>query len=413
MNVNIIDPKDIKIPKSTNDIDELIQNLKHVSQRNPDYDKLERTYYDAINIFPIFRIQVSTKELEEIPIFRTRPYKDIDENDIFNPSQFGAPPINEDCGIGRANWKCRNVFYGSDQIETSVAETKRYYEGEEFYISKWSFDQSGIEKYNHIDVRILTKTDIPKENILYNISQSFSEQVKQSFKLFSSSQQKIISYLNDRICELYLSDEDGVYPVTAFIADRQLYNANNTKEKIIFPILLYPSIENNFRSCNFAIHPLFVNNYMNLDALAHMKVVRLSNGKFNHQIVKVGKRISPSTVEWYHLNPNIDKATWLIQTVMCGVTERILYQFDGKDNEFEIEDLDESFPKMVNQYLFTNKNSIMESITIPDMDFKDALSLTHKFSLIGKDKNTEPIKCIRLIVTVLIQIPVEYSPIMN
>jgi len=413
MDLPSFDPKNIKLPKSTAEIDKIFDELKLIARSKPDYQVIKKAYFDKVCILPIYTIKVNADELSELFIYRSRSCEQIDIKKINNISEFGAPPINKDCGVGRANWRCRNVFYGSDCIETSYLESKNNSTEGEFYISRWSFNLGKLSDYIPIDVRVLLKEDLPSSNPLHKIAKSVSFYIEKSFHEFDFEQKEIIKYIHEILCERFLSANKIDYPVTAFIADYQLFNSSNSDDVVYFPILIYPSIGNGYRSCNYAIHPRFVYNYMNLDRVVHFKVEQKGDNGFEYKLIKLAKRISPSTIQWYHLNPNIDKATWLIQTVMCGVTERILYQFDGKDNEFEIEDLDESFPKMVNQYLFTNKNSIMESITIPNMDFKDTLSLTHKFSLIGKDKSTDPIKCIRLSVTVLIQIPVEYSPIMN
>ena len=203
MKLDIVDPTSVKLPATKKEVDELFERLKAVARTDPEYSKLKKTYFDGINMFPIFAVQQDVAALGKTTIYRARPFCQIKQEDIYNLSEYGAPPINKQCGTGRANWNGRNVFYGSNQLDTSIAETKRYYAGEEFYISKWSFNMERLRNFSYVDTGILTKYNLPEENILHELSKKIPDQVQESFKKFSSKQQSILSYLHDKICDLY------------------------------------------------------------------------------------------------------------------------------------------------------------------------------------------------------------------
>lgn len=376
----------------------------------PDYDKIKNSFFENIGFLPFFCVPFDIKTLEELSLYRTRPASQIKQRELGITNTFGAPPITKNVGIQRASWKCRNVFYGSDSFETALLESKRLNDGEEFYVSKWLFDLEKLKDKSY-EFRVLFNEELPKNNPWYNFTKGFTEIIDSHRKECGEESAVELEYLHKRLCDLFLMEDTKYYPLTAFMADYLIYNKLNSKEVIFFPFMIYPSVENNHLSCNFAIHPSFVLNYMYLESVSHVRVLNSSKGNQKLEFKKIGRCENRLKVKWYTTDINVSKANWYIEYVACYSCGRIIWNKDFTNLRFQFDNSDVDIYKEVGILLQKKLKSILDNIRIRDFDFKEMIILTQffeltDFRLLEEDKTHE-----HVIAKIKIGIPLIYKEI--
>jgi hypothetical protein len=148
----------------------------------------------------------------------------------------------------RANWEGRNVFYASDSLYTSLMETKALTKNNEFYISKWVFRLEGIRNKT-LAILPLSFGELPENNPWKDLLNMDINLKIELLKTNTIEETEIIFYFYKCISELFTSAKVKNYRITAFLADQILYNVSLKDNHIYFPILIYPSVANDFVSC--------------------------------------------------------------------------------------------------------------------------------------------------------------------
>ena len=249
-------------------IDEIsrIENLYSVS-----YEFIHNLFYKLFAFNPILVCSFDKLFLKDLKVFRVRHNSKI--GDISDPNTFSCPPFNENSCFNRASWKGRNVFYGGDTPLASLKETKMLYKNDnEFYVAKWGFDYNKLAS-DKIQISSFVFENIPPENpwsIIIGGYQKYIEHLK--LEMGIDYAEKFV-HLIKRISQLFIDLAETKYPITAFIADEKIYFDfhKNDLSQIHFPIIIYPSVQTEKKNCNFAIHPIFVKQYMKLEKVFHIE----------------------------------------------------------------------------------------------------------------------------------------------
>jgi hypothetical protein len=301
--------------KTKGQIDAGIEKIKILNSR--DYEVIKKTYFEIFPDLPIVHVKMKTAQIQEILcVFRTRP-SCPNLNVLLNKS-FSYPNANDFSAIQRANWEGRNVFYGSDTFYTSLAETKIIYPEKEFYISAWGFDFSNTDIQEVLVVPLAfgqMSEDNPWRSIL-NIDLYIENELK---KDLSVKEAKLVYHFLYKIGELFTIGSDDAYPITAFLADQILYHQRSIEAGFLpFPILIYPSVSNNFNSCNFAISPYFVDRFMCLEKVFKIKLTNVTGEKLSYKISQIGIPNSKKSIVWHNFFVSNNEGFYQINAVFCS-----------------------------------------------------------------------------------------------
>ncbi|WP_422079760.1 RES domain-containing protein [Ulvibacterium sp.] len=241
------------------------------------------------NIFKLFK-----PEEFKLPIFRVR-----EVNSFTNISQFSEhsyPPINL-TGFNRCNFPKSPVFYCSDNPMTALMEVVRNtdYKQRKFCISKWEL----INSDEQFAFQTFLQTELHRDNYYGVLKNAEIDQLDEPFenKLDRERKAGLLEYLKF-LHSVFISDES--YALSASIAHRTL----NAKHNLATDILMYPSIQTQYKGVNMAINPNFVDNMMRVQRfyIVELENYNIENGKFNVSISKYGD-IKKNIIFWKNLNP--------------------------------------------------------------------------------------------------------------
>jgi len=304
--------------KSIEEIDKGIDEISRIENLNSNsYEFIRNIFYKLFVFNPILVCFFEKQFFKDLKVFRVRHSKNI--GDIFIPNTFGCPPLDKNIGFNRASWEERNVFYGGDTPLTSLKETKELYKNDnEFYVAKWGFDYNKFAS-DKIQISSLVFENIPSDNpwsIIIGNYKKYIEDLK--LEMGIDYAEKFI-HLIKRVSQLFIDLNETKYPITAFIADERIYFDFHKKNlsQIHFPILIYPSVQAEKKNCNFAIHPVFVEQYMKLETVFHIKLDKINSNSLKHSIEKIGLVSDKNTVEWYTLFLDISKSKYNIASLNC------------------------------------------------------------------------------------------------
>lgn len=310
--------------KTKEQIEVGVQKLKTI--RSKDYQEIKSKYFEIFPIYPINAIKVDTKILEStLSVYRSRQV--FDNIDPSKKKSFSYPENEDYTAIQRANWEGRNVFYASDSLYTSLSETKTLYNENEFFISKWGFNFNSSE-IKHISLIPLGINRLPEDNPWRGVFNT--DFLKEHLtKFLSTENSELLYHFYIQIGELFLTKHQEEYPITAFLADQILYHVNIKSDQSVLPILVYPSIENNFRSCNFAIPPSFVDKYLRLEKVFKIKISEVIKNRLLFNYNQIGIEKSDYEVQWYNFDYEREKGYYQFISISC----KCGYQFDLRDIE--------------------------------------------------------------------------------
>jgi hypothetical protein len=305
---------------SFDEIDTAINEILKVDISAYSIEDMHQLFFKHFSKLPITVKYFPTKGFKDLKLYRARPCEGVEDNEINSIDTYAGPPWNEDRGIGRANWRERNVFYGSDTPYAALMEAKEVYIEKEFFIAKWGFDYEKF-KTEHIQVSTLILDNIPRDNPWFEIlNWSRMDVAKLQSEIGVNAAEKYI-YLFKKISKLFVDLDKSKYKITAYLADQRIYFAQNTRSELYFPLLIYPSVETKNMHCNFAIHPFFVKQYMRLETVFHVKLKEITSG-FKHGIEKIGLRSGNNEIEWYSLYLDSSKSSYCIQSFSCYPSDK-------------------------------------------------------------------------------------------
>lgn len=186
-----------------------------------------------------------------LTVFRvTIPYDGFDEKLM---SCYSYPKNKNLVNTQRANIAESPVFYCTLDPLTAILEMKdNLTTNSQFHISEWELDLStGVKAhsllYSDIGLNAESFTEITHSH----------EELLRTF--LSDEDPKLIDgFLHSvkKIADTFLNTDDKGYLIPSSYAHNILYSTfEDTNGQIDIPILLYPSVQNQFGSINLALHP--------------------------------------------------------------------------------------------------------------------------------------------------------------
>ena len=206
---------------------------------------------------------VQNVEMENRPLRLYRLRKESTELNNNLISTYSHPPAYVAREIQRASLPYHPVFYSSDNPSTVIAEGTKFKDfspTDTFYLSEWAFRPNQVLRiiaflFDVVDSEIITKY---VENNLIQLRTLLS-----GYPI--EQQDGIIAYLR-YLSTLFVYDD--TYKVSAWIAHTQIYAKHGHRPDIF----LYPSIQSERKSVNFAVHPNAVSQKLLLENIYSINI---------------------------------------------------------------------------------------------------------------------------------------------
>lgn len=235
---------------------------------------------------------VQNFEVEDKVLRLYRLRKDSAELNTNLISTYSHPPVHVAKEIQRASLPYHPVFYSSDNPSTVIAEAtkkKDFTSTDTFYLSEWVFRPNQA-------IRIIAFLfDIVDSDIISEYVEKNLIKLRKLLSDYPSGQQDgIIEYLK-YLSSLFVYDD--TYKVSAFIAHTQLYAKHGHRPDIF----LYPSIQSERKSVNFAVHPNAVSQKLLLENVYSININSVEKEKNSISItINECAENKDGILHWYH-----------------------------------------------------------------------------------------------------------------
>lgn len=275
-------------------IDKQFEQIHKELKPTMDYKVLIKEFHKILfnRVLPTL---VYDSNSEEFTIFRiTKPWENFDFN---NPNSYSYNPNPQD--VGRAHRKGFPVFYGAIDPFTAFSEMKDSIKiNDKFYMSKWKLKFKSNTNVHSLIINSSTKNS---EHILNSLIKHPYEGMKNMFKNIPNEFKEGNIYAIEKMGDLYTTKGNSNYHITSAYSYEIMYEAKS--KGINIPILLYPSVENNLNSINWAIHPSIVDSEeMKIQDIFELSL-KENNSKNKKEEVSVlihkkGTLVNNSTINW-------------------------------------------------------------------------------------------------------------------
>lgn len=246
-----------------------------ISKNPEEFNKrLHELFVKNIGIFPITSTKVDSSTFP-FTFYRLRRY-----DESMNPaliSEYSYPPNHFINSYKRANIPGNPVFYCSNDASTSIFEVLKNepkIDPEElFYLSEWKFREN-------LEIRITPylfgnlAPDSPYRLWTESTEYQINKLLEKDFSLDQiNGFKKVLEYLSN----LFVYED--TYTVSSFIAHQHLY----ARFSLRTDLFVYPSIQTDQYSINFAIHPNVVIEKMRLNRVFKFKIKDFVNFQTPYQ----------------------------------------------------------------------------------------------------------------------------------
>lgn len=259
-------------------------DISNITDHEAFIKEVETLLYNEFDYIPI---TLRINEKFDLPLFRARDLGTFTNVNLFQ--EHSLPPLNLSSSQ-RCNFAKHPVFYCSVNPLTAVFEVIRNnnYAAKKYCISKWSIlDGPDIANQSFLQV------PLPETNDFINLRDNEKEKVKKIFgrNLNSSQVDGLIKYI-EFLHKIFVSDN---YALSATLSHKSFFG----KTPINADIIIYPSLQTDSVTANFAIHPNFVTQRLTLNRIYVVEIINYerANKKFDISISKFG-RIEKNKIIW-------------------------------------------------------------------------------------------------------------------
>jgi len=230
--------------------------------------EINKLYYSTFKILPFSGF--SSPFLNH-KFYRTRTQNTIGVNEDLNlVKTFSYPPMGI-CGPGRANRQYSSVFYCADKAVTTYYECK---------MKPYDTGYTGIwECINEqpLNYTCFLPIDTHPRNRWINHQKILFGPSLNSVVFGKSAQEE---FIKDYIANRYVK-EIYPYPLTSFISDVILFGNH-------FNFFIYPSIQTNLATCNFAFSTKTVDTHMKLKQVVKFHIKTMNESTATTTIDQIG-----------------------------------------------------------------------------------------------------------------------------
>lgn len=267
-------PKDV--------VDKQFEEVIKVCTKGLHHREIKERFHKALynRIMPAVIYDENTPEMTLYRV--TNPY---DGFDLSNTRSYSFPPNPK---MGRVNIEGEPVLYCSLDPMTAIAEMKGTIPiGMPFYISKWKLEFKS-EVLTH---QIIFNSETEKEgHFLEVLTKTQKDQLEQMVATAPSEASEGFVYAIKKMGDLFTHPNEDLYHITSAYSHDILNVVVQGKE---VPIIVYPSVENNQSSINWAMHPRFVDSeHINLTEVIELVLTdnRIKeDGQLNFKLIRKGQ----------------------------------------------------------------------------------------------------------------------------
>ena len=340
--------KDEKLPSLDSVIDGF-RKIEYLNEGNHEYKTIKEEYFKNIKLFPNL---IAPNGKWGIPLYRTSIINNpkIDITDI---QSFSFPSPIYCTKKGRCNLIGHPVFYASINVEAALRERRKdddmpLEKGDEVYISHWKIKENVDFRY----AQFIFNDDVKLGTLVKNLNISNKNKLKNLSTSYSLNKQQSFEYLNNKISEFFLSKN---YNFSSFIAHNTLYE-NSKDAPLKADAILYPSLQAGYNSLNFAIHPDFVLNNLELIKVDKIKFIEFINDGVSLVLQEVGIPNKLNKIDWHCLTFSLNKDD-IVEIGLMFDNEPVENIFNDND-EFLFNGKRELLPNIVWKLIELNQKNI-------------------------------------------------------
>jgi hypothetical protein len=253
-----------------------------------------------------------------LTVYRVRIIAAGSGEDISNPKTFSYPPAVYATGFQRANAPGHPVFYAAADGKSALEEVRLNGEplkvGDLVFLTKWQVKDEIKYSLNYLTRKNIIADHHGFKDLTLRIYSEF-DRIFKNEDVFLNKEQR---FLFEECTELFFSES---YHASGTIGHDILYRTPVTNGIKISGII-YPSCANKFRGINFAFHPDFVDNALDLVS------VQLATFKeFSEEGANLTSRYSGSVVD--------GKIVWTVQRLYLQINELTSQVFLEEDCDQE------------------------------------------------------------------------------
>jgi hypothetical protein len=258
--------------------------LKEVTEENTPFEKLRDKYFDLAVILPQMIAFQTPDVFNKHKLFRVRLNIDETKEDVRLIQTHSYPPGHVCVENARANLKGKSVFYCSNNPTAALLESKPKV-GDIAYISIWKPKTTRNTK-----IALCLPFNLKSENDAHVLSRQAWVFAEQHYEAEARNKSQHFIELNKFLAERYVKESKPYY-LTSWLSDEILYGEHWRD------LILYPSIASNTDYCNMAIHPNFVNQFVDFDRILRVKIIGVDGNQIAFNMGPVGI-IQNSNIEW-------------------------------------------------------------------------------------------------------------------
>jgi hypothetical protein len=213
-----------------------------------------------------------------IPFFRIRNLVEIKNK--YLRTEFSYPPPSI-LSHQRANLPGFPVFYAASNPFVALQEVIKDKPNKDVLGGKYCLSAWQIKGKEDFIFSKLMYDGVPKESPLHDLSvYDESLEPKEMKEWFTEEQRMSLVEIMKFYSRIF--QNDSKYAISSFVSHRHLYNTkpNGFRSDIV----IYPSIQSNKSSLNFAIHPNFVDERMFLKSIYELTVFDFTNSNRGHEV---------------------------------------------------------------------------------------------------------------------------------
>ncbi|MGN6212487.1 hypothetical protein [Parafilimonas sp.] len=260
--------KKVTIP-SKGQILKVLEEFDSIDLENKLKAKSLQEYVQELDDFFVSKLgfiffSVRTSNTNKVPskVYRLRKQEGFINTSLI--TEFSHPQVSKTL-LQRANLPNCPTFYGSPSAHTALLETLELSfkkEGNNFYyLSEWSFRE---DQPIYISPFIYGEYDVVDE---YNsMSKKAFKDLEEEFSVRTEEQSKCLEEMLHFYATIFEKKEDHL--LSSYLAHKHFYTPSNIRTDM----LIYPSIQTNKSSLNFAIHPNAVMHKMFLNRVFLFKI---------------------------------------------------------------------------------------------------------------------------------------------
>jgi hypothetical protein len=269
---------------------EKLEELRNLKFPGLTKEEIAKIFFGYLKALPCLTGMYAPEKFNAFNFYRVRLGVNPESEDISLIRTFSYPSSHFCSENGRANLKNKSVFYCSNSALTSVMESKPNI-GDVGYLSIWKGKTNRVMKAG-----LFLPEDLRIENEWRAVCDDLYKHVRcETLKSHPEKYQFFHETLRF-ISRLYL-DENKPYYLTSWISD-QMFHGLTWNDFIV-----YPSYSNSGYSCNMAIHPNIVDNYLEFKKVIRFKI---QNKAGNNWTISTGHfgEVKNTNIEWKMAAPN-------------------------------------------------------------------------------------------------------------